>query len=91
MTNLALIQQTKHSLEAIKTFASQSNNEQLADHIHRLEAMLGALTAVAIGRDINIIVNQVLPQTVRQPLENVQKQWSAAHFAGIVRDLRCTL
>lgn len=95
MTDLTLIQQTKQSLEAIKKFASQSNNEQLLDHIQRLEVALGELTAagntitvgdisgstaVAIGHDINIIVNQVLPPAVREPLENVQKQWSAAHL-----------
>ena len=95
MADLSLIQQTEQSLTAIKTFASPSNNEQLLDHIQRMEAALGALTAVGdtitvgdvsgstavvIGHDINIIVNQVLPQAVRQLLENVQKQWSAAHL-----------
>jgi hypothetical protein len=35
---------------------------------------------VAFGYDINIIVNQVLPPAVRQPIETVQKQWSAAHL-----------
>ncbi len=95
MTDLALIQQTEQSLAAIKTFASQSNNIQLLDHIQRLDAALGVLTksgglisvgdisgstAVAIGHDINIIINQVLPPAVKQPLENVQKQWTASHL-----------
>lgn len=95
MTDLALIEQTEQSLKAIKEFALQSNNEQLLDYIQRLEIALSGLTqagnsitvgnisgstAVAIGRDINIIVNQVLPPVVRQPLENVQKQWSSAHL-----------
>lgn len=95
MTDLTLIQQTEQSLSAIKTFASQSNNGQLLEHIQRLEAVLGALTAVgntisvgdisgstavAIGHDINIIINQVLPPAVKQPLENVQKQWTASHL-----------
>ena len=95
MTDLALIQQTEQSLAAIKAFASQSNNGQLLEHIQRLEAALkgistggGAITvgdisgstAVAIGHDINIIINQALPPAVRQPLENVQKQWGAAHL-----------
>lgn len=95
MTDLTLIQQTEQSLAAIKDFASQSNNGQLLDHIQRLEAALSALTvvgdtisvgdisgstAVAIGHDINIIINQVLPPAVKQPLESVQKQWSAAHL-----------
>jgi|GEM_PF-6234743 len=95
MTDHALIQQTEQSLAAIKTFAAQSDNAQLLDHVQRLEALLGALTAagdsisvgnisgstaVAIGHDINIIINQFLPAEARQPLENVQKQWSAAHL-----------
>lgn len=95
MTDFTLIQQTEQSLAAIKTFASQSNNGQLLEHIQRLEVALGALTAVgdtisvgdingstavAIGHDINIIINQVLPPAVKQPLENVQKQWTASHL-----------
>lgn len=95
MTPPSLIQQTQQSLEAIKVFASQTNNEQMLTHIQRLEAALGALTragdtitvgdisgstAVAIGHDINIIINQVLPSAVKQPLETVQKAWSAAHL-----------
>ncbi len=94
MTDLALIQQTEQSLAALKAFAEQSRNDQLLEHIQRLEAGLRAFaaggaitvgdisgsTAVAIGRNINLIVNQVLPAEVRQPLENVQKQWSAAHL-----------
>ena len=95
MTDLMLIQQTEQSLSALKDFAQQSHNEQLLDHVQRLEAALNALsavgdtitvgdisgsTAVAIGYDINIIINQVLPPAVRQKLKNVQKQWSAAHL-----------
>jgi len=92
MTELALIQQTEQSLTAIKTFAAQSNNAQLLDHVQRLESALTRVgnsisvgdisgsTAVAIGHDINIIINQVLPPAVKQPLESVQKKWSAAHL-----------
>jgi hypothetical protein len=92
MIDLALIQQTKQSLAALKTFASQSNNEQLPDRARRLETTQGALTAasgpisvgdisgstaVDIGRDIHIIV---LPLLVRQGLGNVQKKGSAVHL-----------
>jgi formylglycine-generating enzyme required for sulfatase activity len=95
MAGLPLIRQTEESLNALKDFAQQSHNAQLLDHVQRLETSLGALaatadmitvgdvsgsTAVAIGHDINIIVNQVLPPDVRQPLEKVQKGWSAAHL-----------
>lgn len=95
MTDLPLIQQTKQSLAANKTFAAQSNNGQLLEHIQRLEAAWGALTAVddtisvgdisglttvAIGHDLNILNNQVPPPAVKQFLENVQKQWSVAHL-----------
>ena len=95
MTDLALIQQTEQSLAAIKHFASQSNNGHLQDHLEQLETALRTLaargsaitvgdisgsTAVAIGHDINIIINQVLPAAVRQPLEIVQKQWAASHL-----------
>jgi hypothetical protein len=81
-----LIQQTEPSLATIKKFASQSNNDQLLSHIQHLESELGALTAVgdtisvgdisgstavAIGHDINIIINQVLPPAEKQPLESV--------------------
>lgn len=75
MIDIALIQQTEQSLAALKTFASKSNNEQLLAHVQRLEATLyklakseGSITvgdisgssAVAIGHDINIIINQTL-------------------------------
>ncbi len=37
-------------------------------------------SAIRIGHDINIIVNQVLPPALRQPWEAVQQAWGAAHL-----------
>jgi hypothetical protein len=95
MSNTTLLQQTQASLAALRESAETTHNSQLLDHIARLETTLAALlatggaisvggitgsTAVAIGHDINIIVNQVLPPALRQPWEAVQKAWGAAHL-----------
>ncbi len=100
MADPHLLQQTQHSLAALRDFAETTHNAQLLDHLARLEATLTALTAatggvisgdisvgdisqasaIRIGHDINIIVNQVLPPPLRQSWEAVQKQWGAAHL-----------
>lgn len=95
-----LLQQTQHSLAALREFAQTTHNAQLLDHLARLEANLTALTsisgamasgdisvgniseasAIRIGHDIQIIVNQVLPPPLRQSWETVQQKWGAAHL-----------
>ncbi len=90
-----LLQQTQHSLAALREFAQTTHNAQLLDHLARLETTLTLLTAgssaitvgnisgstaVAIGHDINIIVNQVLPPPLKQSWEAVQQKWGAAHL-----------
>jgi formylglycine-generating enzyme required for sulfatase activity len=94
MTSEQLIQQIGQALADLKAFAEKSGNTQLLDHVRRLEESLASITAggdvikvgdisgstaVAIGHDINIIVNQVLPPDLRQPWETLQGELSQAH------------
>jgi len=100
MADLSLLQQTQHSLAALRAFAETAHNAQLLDHLARLESTLAALTATSsvlasgdiavgdisassalrIGHDINIIVNQFLPAPLKQSWEAVQQQWGVAHL-----------
>ena len=96
MADLSLLQQTQHSLAALRDFAETTHNAHLLDHLGRLEASLAATGAIAsgditvgdssassairIGHDIQIIVNQFLPAPLKQSWEAVQQQWGVAHL-----------